>query len=88
MPDITLHPSPPVSLSILGHPPTPTKSSVTNQSTVDRFVESEKFPLDVGLDSLISQLCAPVDGESAEDIITRENIDEKDALMMEGGLKA
>lgn len=74
-----------MSLSILGQPTSPAKSSTTNNSTIQRcFGPTEASSFDTGLNALVTQLCAPVDGQSAEDYIMHERIDEDEALMMIG----
>jgi hypothetical protein len=37
----------------------------------------------VGLHALVTQLCAPVDGQRAEDFIMQERMEEKEAIMMD-----
>jgi hypothetical protein len=48
------------------------------------MVKSEASSFGTGLDNLVMQLCAPVDGQRAEDYIMQERIEEKEALMMNG----
>ncbi|KAF8515763.1 hypothetical protein BU17DRAFT_93162 [Hysterangium stoloniferum] len=71
--------SPPVSVSMLGQPPSPS-GSVPNAS--DSMLDFHKED-DVGLGALITKLCAPLGGQPAEDWILNERIEEKETLMMD-----
>ncbi|KAF8492671.1 hypothetical protein JB92DRAFT_3100288 [Gautieria morchelliformis] len=82
-PDSRLHQSPPVSLSLQGHPSSPAKSSATSPRSPRRLIAKQESSSDVGLHALVAQLCAPVDGQSAEDFIMQERIEEEEALMMD-----
>ncbi|KAF8588344.1 hypothetical protein K439DRAFT_1658555 [Ramaria rubella] len=87
-PQVTLHGSPPISLSILGQPPSPSKSiSIAHdnaQNAVPHPAENEgHHTLDTGLDALIAKLCVPVSGQSPAELIMRERISDKETLMMD-----
>ncbi|KIJ53626.1 hypothetical protein M422DRAFT_241867 [Sphaerobolus stellatus SS14] len=64
----------PISLSILGQPPSPSGSVNTKG---DLGLE------ETDLEKLIDRLCTPVAGQRPEEVILRERLDSKDAMMMD-----
>jgi hypothetical protein len=82
-PDGRLRQSPPVTLSLQGQPSSPDKASAASPRSAQRLTATQERSSDVGLHALVTQLCAPVDGQRAEDFIMQERMEEKEAIMMD-----
>ena len=79
--------SPRLPSSLLGWPPSPSKSSEIGpekQTEPPVVTAEEESPKDLGLDALVAKICATVEGQNAEDWIINEKMEAKEALMMDG----
>jgi hypothetical protein len=73
----------PISLSLLGQPPSPSKSNTSHEGIDEpEPIQESKHGSDLG--ALIGRLCSSVDGQRPEDWILQERLDSKEAMMMDG----